>query len=83
MDSSQAIALEEALDRVLEDQGLHPGFRASIRRLVFDRKEDWRLCCGNHCDPCVLPMARAVDQVRERIHWQPEEGAGGQEPAAT
>jgi len=66
--------LEEALDAALLDQGLHPGFKAWIRRLVFDEKDDWRMCCGNHCEPCVLPMATAVDQVRKQIGWQEGEG---------
>lgn len=72
MNDPQLTQLEEALDQALLDQGLHAGFKASIRRLVFEEQEDWRLCCGNYCEPCVLPMARAVDQVRSHIGWRPD-----------
>ncbi len=70
---NSAPGLDEALDRALADHGLHPGYKETIRRLVFDPSEDWRYCCGNDCNPCVKPMARAVDIVRAAIGW----GDGG------
>ncbi|MEZ5989628.1 MAG: hypothetical protein R3F30_10975 [Planctomycetota bacterium] len=65
--------LERALDKALRDQKVHVAFRDWIRRLVFEQGDDWRVCCGNNCMPCVLPMARAVDQVRAEIGWEAEE----------
>lgn len=62
--------LEAALDRALADNHLHVGFKDAIRRLVFDDNDSWRVCCGSACEPCVLPMGRAVDQVRRLIGWR-------------
>ena len=68
--------LEQALTKALRDNHIHEGFRDTIRRLVFDNNDGWRTCCGSACDPCVLPMARCVDQIRKLINYQP----GDQDP---
>lgn len=78
MNPENSARLEQALDRALRDQHVHRGFRDWIRRLVFEKGDDWRACCGNNCMPCVLPMARAVDQVRAEIGWTAEAGQAGQ-----
>lgn len=62
--------IEAALTEALRDHHIHEGFRDTIRRLVFEDNDRWRQCCGSACDPCVLPMGRAVDQIRRRIGWQ-------------
>ena len=61
--------IEEALSIALQENALQEGFRDTIRRLVFDANDQWRICCGNLCEPCVMPMGRAVDRVRELIGW--------------
>ncbi len=68
-----SLALEAALDEALRDNHVPEGFRDTIRRLVFDPHSDWRVCCGSQCEPCVLPMGRAVDQVRASIGWEAPE----------
>jgi hypothetical protein len=63
----QSPLVETVLDEVMRDGALHPGFREMIRRLVFERNDAWQACCGNDCDPCILPMRRAVEAARQRL----------------
>ena len=60
-------ALEEALDFALAEHGVDPSYRATVRNLVHDTNDRWRVCCGSTCEPCVEQVARAVDQVRALI----------------
>jgi hypothetical protein len=59
--------VEAVLDEVMREGPLHPAFRETVRRLVFDRNDAWVTCCGNDCDPCVLSMHRAVEAARRRL----------------
>ena len=66
-----AVDIEDALTRALAEQGIQEGFRETIRRLIYEESDSWRRCCGSGCEPCVLQMERAVDDVRRAIHWRP------------
>ncbi len=57
--------LEDAVNRALEESGLHPAFRSMVRRFVLDRSSEWRICCGSDCDPCVRDVIPVVDRARE------------------
>lgn len=60
-------AFEEALDLALEVHRIDPSYRETVRNLVHDTDDRWRVCCGSACEPCVEQVARAVDQVRSLI----------------
>ena len=60
-------ALEEALDLALEENHIDGSFRETVRNLVHDTDDRWRVCCGSACEPCVEQVARAVDRVRALI----------------
>ena len=66
-ESRKQRALEEALDLALEEQQIDVSFRETVRNLVYDKDDRWRVCCGSACEPCVEQVARAVDQVRALI----------------
>ena len=59
--------LEAAVLRALERCGLSPSLARSVAALVPRRHDDWRICCGSACEPCVIPLARAVDMVRAEL----------------
>jgi hypothetical protein len=61
--------LEVALERAIQAQMFEPSLKGMIRRLVFDPDDRWRVCCGNECYVCMIPLARAVDDVRAEIGW--------------
>jgi hypothetical protein len=59
--------LDALVLRALERCGLSPSLARSVAALVPRRLDDWRVCCGSDCDPCVVPLARAVDMVRAEL----------------
>ena len=63
--------LEAALDRALAAQHFDASMKGMLRNLVFDADERWRVCCGNDCYVCMLPLGRAVDDVRREIGYSP------------
>ncbi len=67
VDRRKQRALEEALDLALAEHQVDPSFRETVRNLVHDTDDRWRVCCGSSCEPCVEQVARAVDQVRALI----------------
>ena len=67
VDRRKLRALEEALDLALTEHGIDSSYRATVRNLVHDTDDRWRVCCGSSCEPCVEQVARVVDQVRALI----------------
>jgi hypothetical protein len=59
--------LDAAILRALARCGLSPSFARSVAALVPRRLDDWRVCCGSACEPCVIPLGRAVDMVRAEL----------------
>ena len=57
-------ALDDCVARALEAEGMHSGFLRIVRTYVLDRRDQWRVCCGSNCDPCMLQLGRVVDRVR-------------------
>ena len=60
---------EVALDRALAAQHFDTNLKGMLRKLVLDPDDRWRVCCGNDCYICMLPLGHAVDEVREAIGW--------------
>jgi hypothetical protein len=63
----ESARLEAALTRALRENHLDESYRSSVRRYVAMTGDQWRVCCGSGCDPCIEPIARAVDQVRRSL----------------
>lgn len=62
------LRFEAALDAALAFAGLDPVWRGNVRSLHEREDAAWRdKCCGGGCDPCVLQLARAVDELRRRL----------------
>ena len=59
--------LQAAILRALERCGLSATLARSVAALVPRRLDDWRVCCGSNCDPCVTPLGQAVDMVRAEL----------------
>ena len=60
-------ALDDAVRTALAERGLDASFFRLVRDLAARDSEEWRICCGSGCDPCVLRIAPAVDRVRELL----------------
>ena len=64
-------ALDAALDRALAEQHFDASMKGMLKNLVFDPDDRWRACCGNDCYVCMLPLGRAVDDVRRELDYSP------------
>ena len=49
----------------MAEAGVERGFRRSLGDLIARDDDEWRLCCGSGCEPCVELLAKIVDRVRE------------------
>ncbi|PIE22852.1 MAG: hypothetical protein CSA62_10410 [Planctomycetota bacterium] len=63
--------LDAALDRALAAQHFDASLKGMLRKLVLDPDDSYRECCGNDCYVCMLPLGRAVDDVRREIAYDP------------
>jgi hypothetical protein len=70
-------ALDLAVRGALEDVGVHRSYARTVRALLLRSDEQWRVCCGSGCDPCVETLARAVAAARERLARADGRRAGG------
>ena len=57
--------IDEAVALSLQETGLHRAFKSTVRRFVLLENDDWNICCGEDCDPCVNELSRAVERARE------------------
>lgn len=63
--------IDAAVARGLAAAELPRSFARSVRSVLFRAHDDWRVCCGSGCDPCVVPLGLAVDVAREELGWAP------------
>lgn len=60
-------AIDAAVAAALAETGVHHTFARTVRELLERHDEQWRVCCGSGCDPCVEALGRAVDAARRRL----------------
>ena len=64
---AEPAAFERVLARALERNHLHESFRGLVVDMWRRRDEQWRVCCGSACAPCIEAVGRAVDELREEF----------------
>ena len=57
--------ITEAVRRSLEETDLPGAFTGLVRQLLLSDTDDWNVCCGDGCDPCVNDLSRAADRAWE------------------
>lgn len=65
----QQLSLDFAVERALLEFQLDAGFGRTLRAMALRPSDDWMICCDGGCDPCVLTLGRAVEEIRARLSW--------------
>ncbi|MCC6672916.1 MAG: hypothetical protein IT458_17765 [Planctomycetes bacterium] len=60
MSEAHPLPIDQAVAAALRECGLPPSYHDTVRQHVTSGSEEWRVCCGSGCDPCVEQIARAV-----------------------
>lgn len=76
MDAHQE-RIDAAVSSGLAAAELPPSFARSVKSVLFRAHDDWRVCCGSGCEPCVVPLGHAVDVAREELGWAPGDRVPG------
>ncbi len=60
-------ALDEALRRASDENGLPEYYRDLVRPIVRAPRARWPTCCGSLCDPCSTTLVRVADRTLELL----------------
>lgn len=60
-------ALESALTRASEENGLAEWYRDCVRPLLVMPETSWPRCCGHSCEPCSEQLKRVARRTLDLL----------------